>query len=112
MDKVIYLQPGKMIFDALLDLMELQKGAEKLNDPLCGALSFVTLMYGIAWEIRFKITEIDRTRCAVTIEVLPEERNEVTQGYIDTMTRREQALLDSMLLIGTQQEIERLSAAN
>ena len=105
MEKKLYLQPGRLVFDALLDIMELQKGVETLNDPIGGKLHFVTYLYGEDWEIRFSITDIDRARCAVNIEIAAKDRNGDMDGYSEIMARREFALLDSILLIGTSHEI-------
>ena len=99
-DKMIYLQPEEMIFDALLDLMEIQKGIEVLNDPLNGKLCFVTSLYGVDWEIKCSVMSIDRTRCAVTVEVTSEDDD----GFSEIMAQREYALLDSMLIIGATQD--------
>ena len=105
MDRIIYLQSAKMVFDALLDLMELQKGVEDQNDPVTGILHFVVTLYGIEWEIKFAITEIDRNRCSVTVGVESKEGNGDLIGYGNIMARRELALLDSILLIGTPHEV-------
>ena len=101
----IYLQPGTMVFDTLLDLMELQKGIETLNEHIDGKLYYETTLYGITWEIKFKITEIDRSRCAVNITVESLDDNEDTDVYAEIMIRREYALLDSLLLIGTPNDV-------
>ena len=102
-DKMIYLQPEGMVFDALLDLMEMQKGIEVMNEPLNGKLHFVTSLYGTAWDIHFSVMGLDRNRCAVTAEVTSRENEE----FSEIMSQREYALLDSMLLIGTVQEKSR-----
>ena len=94
-----------MVFDALLDLMELQKGTEVNNDPERGMLSFISSLYGVEWKIEFTIIEIDRTRCAVAVVVAPVIEDGETVGYAEIMARRECALLDSLLLIGTPHEI-------
>ena len=106
-DAVVYLQPSAMVFEALLDLMELQKGDEVESDPAGGKHYFETTLYGIVWEIRYTITEIDRTRCAVRIEVASKDGNGDTEGYAEIMALREYALLDSMLLIGTPYEFSK-----
>ena len=104
-DATVYLQPGAMVFEALLDLMELQKGDEVESDPSGGKHHFETTLYGVVWGIRFTIMEIDRTRCAVSVEVASKDGNGDTEGFAEIMALREYALLDSMLLIGTPYEI-------
>ena len=98
----IYLQPKDMVFGAMLDLMELQKGEEMQNDPISGKLHFRITMYGETWVLRFYVMMIDMTRCVVTLEI--EDEGEDTDAFGEThigdMIRREYAILDSMLLIG------------
>jgi len=105
--KRAYLQPKEMICNALADVMELQKGEELLSDPIFGKLHFRIEMYGSKWEFRFSVLEIDWNRCGVTLDVeVYEDEGDGDDDvealrYVNNMIRREYALLDAMLLIGT-----------
>lgn len=105
----VYLQPKEMVYNALLDLMELQKGEEIASNSSLGELHFKIEMYGFKWALRFTVLGMDWNRCGVTLNVKEnnadgedagEETGEGT-AYLESMIRREYALLDSMLLIGT-----------
>jgi len=102
--KRAYLQPMAMIYNALIDVAELQKGEKILDDPTRGRLHFRIEMYGFTWELRFSVLEIDWNRCGVALEVEEKKANGDSDGdtrYLEDMIRREYALLDSILLIGT-----------
>ena len=98
----VYLQPKDMVFDTMLDLMELQRGEEILSDPIRGELHFRIVMYGQTWGIRFSVVMIDMTRCAVKIEIeeTDESIDDSNEKSSEDMVRREYALLDSMLISG------------
>ena len=101
----IYIQPTEMVYNAMLDLMELQKGKEVLNDPVSGKLYFSMTMYSLTWEVRFTVLNIDWKRCGIRLEIeevgdFGEERE-----YLRGMLCREYAMLDAMLLIGTPIEV-------
>lgn len=104
-NKRVYIQPMKMVFNALLDLMELQKGEEVFNDPAGGVLHYTATMYSFTWTIRFIVLEIELKRCVVRLEV--DEAGDYGDGreYLDGFIRREYAILDAMLLIGTPLEM-------
>ena len=108
-EEKVYLQPVEMVYSALLDLMELQKGKEILNDPLSGKLHFKITMYGFVMELRFTLLEMDWNRCGVTLEIPVDDSHGNDEGddlrYLQDTIRREFALLDSMLLIGTPFEV-------
>ena len=108
MDRIIYLQPGEMVFETLVDLMKLQKGIELFCDRPGGMLHFAVSLYDVTWEMRFTITDIDNTRCAVVVDVVPGTANDEIEGYAEIMARREYALLDALLLIGTPHEVSGL----
>jgi len=105
----VYLQPIEMVFSALLDLMELQKGEEILNDSLSGKLHFKITMYGFVMELRFTILDMDWNRCGVTLEIPADDSHGNDDGddlqYLKDTVRLEFAMLDSMLLIGTPFEV-------
>ena len=106
--KKVYLQPMQMVFDAILEMMELQKGNEIKNDPSYGKIDFKISLYGVIWEFRFTALELDGNRCSVSLKIV-ETGNAVEDAdgderCLDNMIRREYALLDSLLLIGTPLE--------
>ena len=103
----VYLQPDKMVYNALLDIMELQKGVENINDYMHGKLHFTITMYGYAWAVMFAINKIGYSRCAVTLEIAgaDEAYKEEDNQFRNDMMRREFALLDAMLLMGEPNEI-------
>jgi hypothetical protein len=114
----IYLQPTKMVYNAVLDLMELQKGEQivnevnEVNEVDClssGRVHFHIVMYGFAWEVRFIITDIEKNRCGVIIDISEigpaggggayDQEDQDDQDYLADMIRREYAILDSLLLL-------------
>jgi hypothetical protein len=99
----------EMVYNALLDLMELQKGEEVLNEASQGKLFFRVTMYGFTMELHFTIKEMDWRRCGVTLDIIEGETCDEDAGedvrYLADMIRREFALLNSMLLIGTPFEV-------
>jgi hypothetical protein len=98
----IYLQPVTMIYNAILDMMELQRGHEIIKDPMCGKIHFRIILYGFEWELQFAIMNIEMNRSSVTLEIEGTENDDGDEpGFLEAMLRREYALLDSMLLIGT-----------
>lgn len=100
----VYLQPKEMVYNALLDLMELQKGKEIASNSSLGELHFKIEMYGFKWALRFAVLGMDYNRCGVTLNLEEDEfggDEDEELWYLEDMVRREYALLDSMLLIGT-----------
>ena len=102
--KRVYLQPMKMVYNAILDMMELQKGEELINDFSFGKLHFTITMYGFTWELRFTVFDLDFNRCCVNLEI-EEFENDEEQGYLRTMIHHEYVLLDSMILFGTPSKV-------
>ena len=129
--KRVYLQPMGMVFSAICEMMELQKGDEIKKDLAYGELNFKIALYGSMWEFHFTALEMDGNRCGLNLEIVKtgdihddEDRNayededsdedsDMYEGEdedsdedgdercLDDMIRREYALLDALLLIGT-----------
>jgi len=102
----VYLQPMEMVYNAMLDMMELQNGTEVLGDPLSGKLYYRVVLYGFMWEFRFTVLSMDNNRCGVTLEIKETENaRDDERGYLENMLFREYALLDAMLLLGAPPEV-------
>jgi len=109
----IYLQPMEMVYNAMLDLMELQNGNEIESDPLDGKLCFTVMLYGFTLEIKFTALSAYNNRCGVYLEI--REITEITkttesgggesQNNWESLIEREYSLLDAMLLFGAPPEI-------
>ena len=103
--KKIYLMPGGAVYMGMTDLMDAQNGKEIFSDELRRTLHLNAMMFGRIWELRFTSSMIDCSRCEVTLEVSAEEADDNTQEEIQTLAdcvlRREYAMLDAMILIGT-----------
>ena len=87
----IYLRPRSTVLNTIHDIIELQKARITYSDTPRGKISFTTKMYANKWEHRFTVTDIDKQRCGVHIEMGKE-----TTGSGEQI-KREFALLDSML---------------
>jgi len=108
----IYLQPMEMLYNAMLDLMELQNGKEIVNDPVSGKLDFSIIMYGFIWELRFTVQNVDYNRCGVSLEIEEaEDFSDCENGYLENMILREYALLDTMLMFGAPPEVTHCEGA-
>ena len=128
----IYLQPSEIVYNGMLDLMDSQNGMEISRDSRNRELRFTVKMFDAAWTLRFTSAQIDRSRIEASIEIIetkgrtPGEamhfeasQDEGTNGNaspgnetIDelrclssSVLRREYAMLDAMLLIGTPLEV-------
>jgi len=102
----VYLQPLAMVYNAMLDLMELQNGKEIINDPLDGKLGYRIMMYGFVWELRFIAQNMDCNRCGVNLEIVEADNDgDCEHGYLENMILRIYALLDTMLLLGAPPEV-------
>ena len=103
--KKVYLQPMQMVFDAILEMMALQNGKEIRNDPSYGKIDFKIFLYSVIWEFRFTALDMDGSRCCVNLEITETgnatEDMDFDERCLDNMIRREYALLDALLLIGT-----------
>jgi len=98
----VYLQPMEMVYNAIFDLIELQKGTEILNDPASGKLNYRISMYGFMWEYCFIAQSIDNNRCVVELKIEEAENaRDNEHRYLENLILREYALLDKMLLLGT-----------
>jgi len=103
----------EMVYNAMLDLMELQNGREIINDPAYGKLYYRIMMYGFAWELRFTAQDMDNNRCGVNLEIEEAENlSDNEHGYLENMIIREYALLDAMLLLGAPPEVTHMIMPN
>ena len=93
----------------MTDLMDAQNGKETFSDELHITLHLNAMMFGRIWELRFTTSMIDRSRCEVILEVIVEKADGAAQEELqilaDCVLRREYAMLDAMLLIGTPFEV-------
>ena len=137
----------EVIFSAICEMMELQKGEEIKKDLAYGVLNFIIALYGSTWAFHFTALEMDYNRCGINLEIVKigdiyedEDSDEDGDAYevedmdsnahkddhseayededseayededsdedgdercLDNIIRREYALLDALLLIGT-----------
>ena len=105
--KRIYLQPTMLVFNALLNLMELQNGKKRISDQMRGELYYNIMLFGVNWKLRFNVTGIEFDRCCVKLSVSESGRkgDEDFRDIVESMIRNEFALLDNVLLVGSPQAI-------
>ena len=107
--KKIYLQPSEVVFRGMLDLMDAQ-GAEPQTENVEGrTLQLSVKMFDTLWPLRFAAERIDQTRCQAALEASMEDEpdedmRENKRALAEIVLRREFAMLDAMLLIGTPLE--------
>ena len=92
----IYLQPEEMVFRTINDLAEMQGAKTTLSDSNRGKISFTADLYGAKREYRFSVTNIERKRCNVRLEI---GDSELDKPGKEIMIKRQFALLDSILAI-------------
>ena len=95
----VYLQPKRMLLDVILDIIELQKGKVVFSDMPQGIVHYYVSMYGFKWMLLYTVTDVGENRCRVQLEVggeLTETKRQIV---------REFALIDYMLVSGTEIEI-------
>ena len=97
--KKVYYQPMGMVLDAINDIVELQNGKLTYSDTPHGKIHFIIRMYAFKWELQFTVTDIGKNQSSVIIEIGGEKRGK------EDLIKREFALLDSMLMSGSQIEI-------
>ena len=112
--KKIYLQPGRVVYWGLRDLMDAQNGRESSSDEAGRQLRYTVRMFDMEWSLRFQIRPVDQSRCEASLEVAADnadclccpggEPGEDLDVLADYVLRREYAMLDAMLLIGTPLE--------
>ena len=100
----IYLQPEGMVFETIADLAEMQGAKMTLSKINKGKISFIVNLYGAKREYRFSITNIERKRCHVRLEI---DDLELDKPGKEIMIRRQFALLDSMLVINVETMFEK-----
>lgn len=94
----IYLQPMGMILDTINDIVELQKGKLTFSDTPHGKIYFMIKMYGFKWELQFSVADIGGNSSRVTLAIGGEKRNR------EKLIRKEFALMDAILSVGTEIE--------
>jgi hypothetical protein len=87
----IYYNTVQVMFSAIHDLVELQKGDVTFADVSCGMIHFRVEMYGFVWEYRFTVEDAGGNRSRVSMEIAGEATKK------DDRIRRQFALLDSMI---------------
>ena len=93
-----------MVFAALCDMMEMQKGKERVNNYSRGELHFDIWLFGVYWKLRFKVEWLDEGRCCVKLSIREsgkyddDEKDELKET-LERMITSEFSLLDNMLLI-------------
>ena len=92
-DNKLYQQPRRTVLNTIHDIIELQNAKVTFSDTANGKIHFVTKMYGNKWEHRLTVTDIDKDRCSVKIEM-----GQTPTGG-ENQLKREFALLDSMLAV-------------
>jgi hypothetical protein len=107
--KKIYTQPGWILYRGMCDVIDTQNSLQLSDDSNKSELRFTARMYEILWTIQFAAVKMDRNSCEVTLKVIkadpaeaPEDELMALAGYV---LRREFALLDAMLIIGTPCEV-------
>jgi len=105
--KKIYLQPSGIVYKGMLDLMDAQNGKEIFSDYTQRTLYFNVIMFDMVWVLQFTAMSVESNRCEVTLGVKPENDalGEELRSLADSVLRREYAMLDAMLLIGTPLEV-------
>lgn len=107
--KKIYLLSSMIVYKGMLDLMDSQNGQVILEDYAQRILHFSVVMFDMIWTLRFNAAAIDRTRCEAALDIKEESLDgepwEETRVLAGSVLRREFAMLDAMLLIGTPNEV-------
>jgi hypothetical protein len=112
--KKVFLQPSRIVYWGIRDLMDAQNGREVFSDEARRTIYFTVKMFDAEWRLHFVAQPVDQGRCETSLEVVPETTDEEsgikTQDdnavLADYVSRREYAMLDAMLLIGTPLEIK------
>jgi hypothetical protein len=98
----VYIQPGTLIYDVMLNIMSLQKGVLILRDETAGRLHYYITIYNLSWTLRFSVFEMDWLRSGVTLEIEAEmeqwEQDGDDKEFLENMIYTQFSLLDSMLL--------------
>ena len=101
----IYLQPVKMVHEAIRDIVEIQR-AKVTNSEAglwSGKIHYVVRLYGVKQEYRFSIDDIEGKRCNVRLEVNGQGLDRLKKN---DLILRQFALLDSMLTINANTELD------
>ena len=102
----IYLQPVKMVYETIRDIVEIQKASvtRSVANPWCGEVHYIVRLYGSKWEFHFSIDDIEKKRCNVRLEV---DAQELDRPDKNNLILRQFALLDSMLAINANTAFDR-----
>ena len=95
-----YLQSVGTVLNAIIDLVEFQKGRITHSDTPGGKVSFLVRMYAFKWELQFTVTDIGENRCRVRLEISGENRGR------EKFIRREFTLLDTFLATAPEIKIK------
>ena len=102
----IYLQPVKMIYEAIRDIVELQRAKVTCSDanPWSGKVNYFIRFYGAKQEYRFSIADIEGRRSYVKLEM---SGRDLFKPELNDMVQRQFVLLDSMLITHANTEYVR-----
>ena len=89
------------ILNTIYDIIELQNGNMIIGDSIRGKVLCQLTMYGYIWQLMYAISELDKNRCEVRLSVTGERNDKEKELH------RQFALLDSMLLGGSDAKIIR-----
>jgi len=99
----IYLLPESMVYEAITDIARMQGAKTTISDSKQGKISFLADLYGETREYCFSITNIEKKRCNVKLEIVD---SEIDKPGKKVMIKRQFALLDSMLIINVETAYE------
>ena len=107
--KKLFLQSSEIVYNGMLDVIDSQSGKEIYGDCEKKKLHFIVRMFEKTWTLKFTVAAVDRTRCESALEVMEaEDAEEEIQKELrllsDNVLRREYAILEAMMLIGTPLE--------
>lgn len=107
--KKIYIQPDWILFRGMRDAMDTQNSRQLSGAENKTEIRFAVRMYEIIWTLRFTAVTIEGNSCEAALKVIkaepadePEDELNALAGFV---LRREFALLDAMLIIGTPCEV-------
>ena len=106
--KKIYILPCWILNRGIRDVMETQN-SRQLSDGENTVIQFTVRMYELLWTLQFTAVMMDRNSCEVALKVIKAEPAEELEDELEALSgyvlRREFALLDTMLIIGTPCEV-------
>jgi hypothetical protein len=100
--KKVYIQPGRLLYDVMQNIMSLQNGKEIFSNEDAGKLHYSITMDNLSWTLRYSVLDMDFSRCAVTLEIEEETKPFDTESdeeeFLEGMIRKQFSFLDSILL--------------